>query len=130
MSQTDNDDFDFQIVDNKKSLNVKQYKSYNSNVVLITKDKLQLKLNYYKLNNIVYVNVNGEHLFDFKILLLIDWTSNINNDDTTHLCIKHSKLGEIIIKNCNVEMFQKGLHVINEWVNKNKNFFKDLYGYF
>jgi hypothetical protein len=130
MSKPENEEFDFLVLDNKKGLEIKQYKSFNSNVILITKDNLQLKLNYYKLNNIVYVNINGEHLFDFKILLLIDWTSNINKDDTTHLSIKHSKLGEIIIKNCNVEMFQKGLYIINEWVNKNKNFFKDLYGYF
>jgi hypothetical protein len=124
------EEFDFQILDNKKSLDIKQYKSSNSNVILITKDKLQLKLNYYKLNNIVYVNINGEHLFDFKILLLIDCISNINENNTINLNIKHSKLGEIIIKNCNIEMFQKGLHIINEWVNKNKNFLKDLYGYF
>ncbi len=128
MSQSE--DFDFQIVDGKKSLEIKQYKSYNTNVLLITKDKLQLKLNYYKLNNMVYVNINGEHLFDFKILLLIDLITNINENNTTNINIKHSKLGEIIIKNCNVEMFQKGLHIINEWVNQNKNFFKDLYGYF
>lgn len=124
------DDKDFHVIEHKKGIHVKQYKSYNSNVLLLTKDNLKIKFNYYKLNSIVFININGEHLFDFKVLLLIDMLTNISNIDSTNLSIKHSKLGEIIIQNCNVEMFEKGICIINEWVEKNKNFFKDLYGYF
>ncbi len=123
-------DNDFHVISENNGINVKQYKCYNSNVLVLTKNNLKVKFNYYKLNGIVFININGDHLFDFKTLLLIDMLENIKEEDKTNLSIKHSRLGEIKIKNCNVEIFEKGLCIINEWIEKNKNFFKDLYGYF
>lgn len=123
-------DDDFHVISEKTGINVKQYKCYNSNALILTKNRLKIKFNYYKINSIVFININGDHLFDFKTLLLIDMLENIKQGEDTNLCIKHSKLGEIIIKNCDVEIFEKGLFIINEWVEKNKNFLKDLYGYF
>lgn len=121
---------DFQLIEDKKGIDITQYKSYNSNVLVLKRDNLKIKFNYYKLNGSIFVNINGEHLFDFKVLLLIDLVTNKKEGETMNIVIKHCKLGEITIRNCNVDMFQKGLHIINDWVNKNRNILKDLYGYF
>ncbi len=124
------DEEDFLIFEDVKGISINEYKSFNSNVLILSKNSLRIKFNYYKLNNTVFVNINGEHLFDFRVLLLIDCVSNIKTNESIDINIKHGKLGEIIIKNCNIELFQKGLQIINDWINRNKNIIKEIYGYF
>ena len=85
-----------------------------------------MKLSYYKLNGIFFVNINGENLFDFKTLLLIDSVKCIVENDVSIIIIKNSSLGEIRIKNCDLEIFQKAIHFLNTWVKKNKNYIRDL----
>ena len=117
-------DEDFEIIKDGVGISVKQYKSYNSNVLILSKNDLRIKFNYYKINNKIFININGEHLFEFKVLIGIDMLSN--KDKT--LIIKHGKLGEIIIKDCDIELFEKGMMIINEWVGKNRSYIKELFG--
>jgi hypothetical protein len=115
-----------------KSFYSKHYSGHNSENLIIKQNNLKIHFSYYRINGMYFVNINGEHVFDFKRLLLIDWMTNIKYDTDPLKCdlkIKNANLGEIIIPNCNVKMFEKGVKEINQWIKKQSNIVKDIYNF-
>lgn len=127
-------DFNKENEDNLNEMYIKNYSGENSYNISIKKNiknqqsdikTLKIHFNFFKLNGIFFVNINGENLFDFKKLVLIDYIKeikNVENVDSIRLIIKNSELGELIIDNCDVQMFQKGMKLLNEWKRKKKKF--------
>jgi hypothetical protein len=132
---------DFLIVDNKKindmeitnskeklgEIIFKQYSGLNTENFLFRKsnDKI-LHISLFKLNGINYININGEHIIDYKRFKNIQCISQID-DDT--IVIKNSYIGQLKIKKCDVEMFKKALFILAEWMKKKSSFFGDLFYY-
>lgn len=114
-----------------KSFYSKHYLGHNSENLIIKQKNLKIHFSYYRINGMYFVNINGEHVFDFKRLLLIDWMTNVKNENTDdcNLKIKNANLGEIIIPNCNVKMFEKGIKEIHQWIKKQSNIVKDIYNF-
>jgi hypothetical protein len=132
---------DFLIVDNKKindteitntkeklgEITFKQYSGLNTENFLFRKsnDKT-LHISLFKLNGINYININGEHIIDYKRFKNIQYISQ-NDDDT--ITIKNSYIGQLKIKKCDVEMFKNALFILSEWMKKKSSFFGDLLYY-
>jgi hypothetical protein len=102
---------------------VKQFTGINSENFIIKKgDGKELAFSLCKINGIYYVNLNGQHMIDYKKFTKIQSVCNVNND----VRFKNLFDGDIILKNCDVEIFQRALEVMNDWMNKQTNWFHDI----
>ena len=111
---------------------IKQYSGVNSDNFVIKKiDGKRINFSFFKINGIYYVNINGEHIVDYRRFTNIQQISKLeNNEDKTYsIKIKNSYIGDIIIHNCDPEMFQKSLSVMQRHM-KNKNTYYHDFMYF
>lgn len=131
---------DFLLIDNQKINNTditnikeklgeiifKQYSGLNTENFVFRKTNVKiLHISLFKLNGIYYININGQHIIDYKRFKNIQCISQINNDIT----IKNSYIGQLKITNCDIDMFKKALFILAEWMKKKSSFFGDLLYY-
>lgn len=75
----------------------------------------KIQFNIFKLNGIYYVNINGEHMMDYRKFINIQSIINDNDD----VKIQNVYIGEIKIENCDIDLVKKALVVMAEWMKKN-----------
>lgn len=133
---------EFLIIDNQKINNTdvtnikeklsddivfKQYSGLNTENFIFRKlNGKILHISLFKLNGIYYININGEHIIDYKRFKNIQCISQI---DDNNINIKNSYLGQLKISNCDVELFKKSLFILAEWMKKKTSFFSDFLYY-
>ena len=113
---------------------IKQYSGINSDNFVIKKyNGKKINFSFFKLNGIYYVNINGEHIIDYKRFINIQQISKIEptleNPIENAIKIKNGYIGDIIIYNCDPEIFQKTLSVMASYM-KNKNSYMSDFIYF
>lgn len=132
-------DENFLIVNNKKIDNIdvtdtkekfgdiifKQYSGLNTENFVFRKNNYKLQISLFKLNGIYYININGEHIIDYRRFKNIQCMSQ--NEDNVN--IKNSYFGQLKISNCDVELFKYALFVLSEWMKKKTSFFSDVLYY-
>jgi len=132
-------DEDFLIVNNKKIDNIditdtkekcgdiifKQYSGLNTENFLFRKGEYKLQISLFKLNGIYYININGEHIIDYRRFKNIQCISQ--NQENVN--IKNSYFGQLKISKCDVELFKYSLFVLSEWMKKKTSFFSDFLYY-
>jgi len=103
---------------------IKQYSGINTNNFTIKKaDGKKIGFSFFKINGIYYVNINGEHIIDYKRFVNIQ---QISKNDENSIKIKNAFIGDIIINNCDVEMFSKSLNIMNKYIKHKNNYYNDL----
>lgn len=102
---------------------VKHFSGINSENFIVKKfnDK-KLEFSFCKLNGIYYVNINGHHMVDYKKFI------NIQSIITCEEDVKISNLyiGDLLLKNCDVEIVHKALLVMDDWMKSKTRWYSDF----
>lgn len=102
---------------------IKHFTGINTDNFIIKKyNNKKLDFSFFKLNNIYYININGHHIIDYRKFINIEEISKFNED----VKIKNSYIGEIILNNCDVDIVQKALEVMADWMKSKQSFLKDF----
>lgn len=102
---------------------IKQYSGINTDNFVVKKaDGKNIKFSFFKINGIYYININGEHIIDYKRFTNIQQISKQDQD----IKVKNSFIGDIIIYNCDVEMFSKSLSIMHKFMKNKNNYYNDI----
>lgn len=118
-----------ELKEHEGKLIIKQYSGINSDNFVIKKyDGKKITFSFFKLNGIYYVNINGEHIIDYKKFINIQQISKVEYEDEkmSSIKIKNAYIGDIIIHNCDPEIFQKALNVMANYMKNKSNYVSDL----
>jgi uncharacterized protein YlaI len=107
---------------------IKQYSGVNSDNFVIKKmDGKKLSFSFFKINGIYYVNINGDHIIDYRRFINIQQISKSKEGDHEILKVKNGYIGDITLYNCDPEIFKKALDIMATYMkNKNKGIVNDL----
>jgi|LakMenEpi03Aug12_release.lakeMendotaPanAssembly.Ray.scaffolds.fasta_scaffold133307_4 hypothetical protein len=118
-----------ELKEHEDKLIIKQYSGINSDNFIIKKyDGKKISFSFFKLNGIYYININGEHIIDYKKFVNIQQISNIDQEDDkiSSIKVKNAYIGDIMIHNCDPEIFQKALSVMSNYMKNKSNYVSDL----
>ena len=103
---------------------IKQFSGINTdNFVIKKSDGKKISFSFFKINGIYYVNINGEHIIDYRRFVNIQ---QISKHEESNVKIKNAFIGDIIINNCDVEMFSKSLSTMNKYMKHKTNYYTDF----
>ena len=106
---------------------VKHFAGINTDNFVIKKfNGKKLEFSFFKLNGVYYININGQHIIDYKKFINIQSIMTHNND----IKIKNIFIGELILQNCDVDIIQKSLSIMAEWIKRKSWWLSDLMYYF
>lgn len=104
---------------------IKHFNGVNTdNYILKKSSGKRLQFSLFKLNGIYYVNINGEHIIDYRKFINIQ--SIINNSENNSICIKNIYIGKLTIQECDTELFQKALEIMAKWIKQRKTWYSEL----
>lgn len=116
-----------QIKETHDTLIIKQYTGINSDNFVIKKANGNvLNFSFFKLNGIFYININNEHILDYKKFTKIQLISCIEEGFTESVKINNLFFGEIIIKNCDTEIFMKALDIMNKYYSNKTSLLSEI----
>lgn len=123
---------DYVILDNKNGttdiegdIKVIQYSGENTNsenFILTKNNNKKIEFSFFKINGIYYININNQHIIDYKKFVNIQYITN----DNDNVKMKINNIGEIIIPSCDLILLQKSLEVMNKYMKKKTYWFSDL----
>lgn len=103
---------------------IKQYTGINSDNFMIKKfDGKKISFSFFKLNGIHYVSINGDHIIDYKRFINIQQVSKL--EDST-IKVKNGYIGDILIHNCDTEIFTKALNIMDKYMSNKKTYMSDF----
>jgi hypothetical protein len=118
-----------ELKEHEGKLIIKQYSGINSDNFIIKKyDGKKISFSFFKLNGIYYININGEHIIDYKKFVNIQQISKIEQegDKMSSIKVKNAYIGDIMIHNCDPEIFQKALSVMSNYMKNKSSYVSDL----
>jgi hypothetical protein len=118
-----------ELKEHEGQLIIKQYSGINTDNFIIKKyDGKKISFSFFKLNGIYYININGEHIIDYKKFVNIQQISKIESDDDkiSSIKVKNVYIGDIMIHNCDPEIFQKALSVMSNYMKNKSSYVSDL----
>lgn len=102
---------------------IKQFSGTNTDNFIIKKyNGKRLQFSFFKINGIYYVNINGCHIIDYKHFINIQHISNVEDN----VKIKNPYIGEIVLFNCDVDIIQRSLTVMAEWIRTKQSIMNEL----
>jgi len=105
---------------------IKQYSGINTDNFVIKKfDGKQIAFSFFKINGIRYLNINGENIINYNKFINIQQVVKLEtkDDELPGIKITNGFYGNMIIYNCDVEIFSKALSVMNKYMKNNKSSF-------
>lgn len=106
---------------------IKQYSGINCDNFVIKKfDGKKMAFSFFKLNGIHYISINGDHIIDYKRFINIQQVSKLENSDIPTITIKNRYIGDIIIYNCDTEIFHKSLNVMSKYMKNKQSVVSDF----
>jgi hypothetical protein len=107
---------------------IKQFSGLNSDNFVIKKlDGKKLSFSFFNINGIYYVNINGDHIIDYRRFICIQQISKIKEGDQTILKVKNGYIGDIMLYNCDPEIFKRSLDIMAKYMkNKNKGLLSNI----
>lgn len=103
---------------------IKQYSGINSDNFIIKKfDGKKISFSFFKLNGIHYVSINGDHIIDYKRFINIQQVSKL--EDST-IKVTNAYIGDILIHNCDTEIFTKALKTMAKYMSNKKTYMSDF----
>jgi hypothetical protein len=120
-----------ELKEHEGKLIIKQYSGINSDNFVIKKfDGKKISFSFFKLNGIHYISINGDHIIDYKRFINIQQISKIESEQSTpnlsSIKVKNGHIGDIIIHNCDPEIFQKALNVMSTYMKNKTNYVTDF----
>lgn len=105
---------------------VKQFSGTNTDNFIIKKyNGKRLHFSFFKINGIYYININGCHIIDYKHFINIQQISNIDDN----VKIRNPYIGEIILVNCDIDIIQKALTIMSEWIKTKTSIVNEIMYY-
>jgi hypothetical protein len=105
---------------------IKQYAGINSDNFVIKKfDGKKIAFSFFKLNGIHYISINGDHIIDYKRFINIQQVSKLEGESCS-IKVKNGYIGDILIHNCDTEIFQKALNVMSKYMKNKSNYVSDF----
>lgn len=105
---------------------IKQYSGINSDNFVIKKaDGKKLSFSFFKINGIHYISINGDHIIDYKRFINIQQVSKVDTDENA-IKIKNGFIGDIVLYQCDTEIFQKALNVMSVYMKNKSNYVSDF----
>ena len=89
---------------------------------------LQLSFSVFYLNGIYYISLNNEHIIDYKKFISIEKLSY--DSQLNILKVTNSHYGDLYIKNCDLDIFNKSLLELNKYMKDKTNFLYNISYYF
>jgi hypothetical protein len=108
---------------------IKQYSGVGTDNFVIKKfDGKKISFSFFKLNGIHYISINGEHILDYRKFVNIQKISKIEKEDGTSnsIEIRNSFIGNLVIHNCDIEIFKKALDVMNTYMKNHRTYMNDF----
>jgi hypothetical protein len=103
---------------------IKHFTGINTDNFIIKKlDGKKLCFSFFKVNGVHYVNINGEHIIDYKRFTSIQFITKLSDSS---IKIINTFIGELILENCDTEMFQKALSIMSKHMKGKSSYFGDL----
>jgi hypothetical protein len=103
---------------------IKHFTGINTDNFIIKKlDGKKLCFSFFKVNGVHYININGEHIIDYKRFTSIQFITKLTDNSVK---IINTFIGELIIENCDTEMFQKALSIMSKHMKNKSSYFGDL----
>jgi hypothetical protein len=103
---------------------ITQFSGINTDNFIVKKfNGKRLQFSFFKLNGIYYVNLNGHHIIDYKKFTNILKISQTDQNVT----IKNAYFGDIIIPDCEIDVFKRSLTVMANFMKTKTSFFSDIY---
>lgn len=119
-----------ELKENDGKLIIKQYSGINSDNFVIKKfDGKKLSFSFFKINGIHYISINGDHIIDYKRFINIQQVSKVEIDAETQvptIKIKNGYIGDILIYNCDTEIFQKALNIMSKYMKNKHSYITDF----
>ena len=108
---------------------IKQYSGIGTDNFVIKKfDGKKISFSFFKLNGIHYISINVEHILDYRKFVNIQKISKIEKDDGTSnsIEIRNSFIGNLVIHNCDIEIFKKALDIMNTYMKNHRTYMNDF----
>lgn len=108
---------------------IKQYSGIGTDNFVIKKfDGKKISFSFFKLNGIHYISINGEHILDYRKFVNIQKISKFEKDDGTSdsIEIRNSFIGNLVIHNCDIDIFKKALDVMNTYMKNHRTYMNDF----
>ena len=93
------------------------------NFILKKSSGSQFKFSIFKINNIYYININDYHIIDYKKFTKIEQII----EEYGEIKVRNKEFGEIVIPNCELDLFKKGLDIMDHFIKSRTSFWKDLF---
>ncbi len=108
------------------SMLLSHYTGLNTDCFVITKynDK-RVKFSLSQINGIYYLIINGDNMADYKKFTNIEFIKQQGED----VVLKNPFLGTILVKDCDVDMVQEGLKIVEKFFNKKRWWIADIIYY-
>jgi hypothetical protein len=104
------------ITNDENKIIIRHYSGINTeNFQLKKANGKRIQFSIFKLNGMYYVNINGEHIMDYRRFISIQSITN----DNTDVKIQNVYIGELKIVNCDIDLVKKSLIIMAEWMKKN-----------
>ena len=111
-----------------KKLIIKQYCGVNTDNFIISKiDGKKLIFGIFTINGIYYINLNGEHIIDYNKFIHINKISY--NAEQNCLKITNNNFGEIYISNCDLDIFNKAMIEISNYMKHKTSLLSNIFYY-
>jgi len=111
-----------------KKLIIKQYSGINTDNFIISKpDGKKISFGFFLINGIHYINLNGEHIIDYNKFIHIKKFSY--NPTDNYLKITSTHFGDIFIQNCDVDIFNKALVEMANYMKNKTSILSNLLYY-
>lgn len=116
-----------ELKEHEGKLIIKQYSGINSDNFVIKKyDGKKITFSFFKLNGIYYVSINGDHIIDYKRFVNIQQISKLEEGDKAGIKVKNGYVGDLVIYNCDPEIFQKALSVMSNFMKNKSSYLSDF----
>lgn len=110
-----------------EEISVKHTKNGSVDKFIVNTSSKTLQFTFFKANGIYFVNINNVHIIDYKQFAKVKNITQVNNGKDITLSIGSTSASvSLLIKDCDVEMIQKALIVMSEFMKTKSSLYKDL----
>lgn len=110
-----------------EEISVKHTNNGTADKFVVSTSSKKLELTFFKANGIYFVNINNAHIIDYKQFAKVKNITQMHNGKDITLSIgSGSASASLLIKDCDVEMIQKALIVMSEFMKTKSSLYKDL----
>lgn len=105
---------------------IKHFSGINTDNYVLKKQNKTITFSFFKINGIYYVNINGNHIIDYKKFAKgIQQISNL----TDCVIIRNYYFGEIVLQDCDAELVYKALNIMKDWIKEKTSFLNNILYY-